>query len=101
MMDLERERMKEVWCRMGKEQSALMEARDGIIKLTAKGTTELWRLKTCMADQLKGYKKRICTANNEDTKSRERREEAARKEEMARRRPSINRDYVMIKTILF
>ena len=41
MMDLERERMKEVWCRMGKEQAALLDARDGMLKLTAKGTTEL------------------------------------------------------------
>ena len=41
MMATERERMKEVWCRMGKEQAALMEARDGMVKLTAKGTTEL------------------------------------------------------------
>ena len=64
-----------------------------MIKLTAKGTTELWRLKTCMADQLKDYEKKICAANNEDAQSRERREKTARSEEMARRRPSINREH--------
>ena len=95
MMATERERMKEVWCRMGKEQAALLEARDGMLKLTAKGTTELWRLKTCMADQVKDFEKRICAANSEDTLSRERREEAARIEEVARRRPLSNREHTV------
>ena len=92
-MELERERMKEVWCRMGKEQAALLDARDGMLKLTAKGTTELWRLKARMEGQLKDFEKRICAANSEDTQSRERREEAARSEEVARRRPSSNREH--------
>ena len=66
MMTRERERMKEVWERMRKEHAALMEARDGLAKLTAKGTTDLWRLKTRMADQLKDYEKRISAAASED-----------------------------------
>ena len=78
MMTRERERMKEVWERMRKEQAALMEARDGLAKLTAKGKTDLWRLKTRMSDQLKDYEKRIAAAASEDNQSRETREKAAR-----------------------
>ena len=77
MMTRERERMKEVWERMRKEQAALMEARDGMANLTAKGTTELWRLKIRMSDQLKDYEKRIAAAASEDNQSRETREKAA------------------------
>ena len=96
MMNLERERMREVWCRMEKEQKALLDTRDGMTKLMAKGTTELWRLKQRMDCLLKGFKNKICKACGEENKSREKREEAAknraRSEEAARRRPLSNRE---------
>ena len=88
MMTRERERMKEVWDRMRKEQAALMEARDGMAKLTAKGITELWRLKTRMSDQLKDYEKRIATAASEDNQSRETRKKAARVQARSSTRPN-------------
>ena len=79
-MDLERERMKEFWCRMKKGQTPLLDTRDGMLKLAAKGTTELWRLK-------KGFENKICEARSEETRSRD------RLEEVARRGPSSNREY--------
>ena len=63
--------MKEVWERLRKEQTALMEARDALSKLLSKGTTDIWRLKTKMSDQLKGYEKKIATAATEDNQTRE------------------------------
>ena len=51
MMNLERERMTEVWTRMEKEQKALLDTRDGMTKLMAKGTTELWHLKQPGAEE--------------------------------------------------
>ena len=97
MMDLERERMKEVWCRMEKEQAALLDTRDGMLKLVTKGTTKLWRLKQRMEYLMKGFENKICKACSEETKSRDKREEAAksraRGEEVARRRPSSNREH--------
>ena len=96
MMNLERERMREVWCRMEKEQKALLDTRDGMTKLMAKGTTELWRLKQRMECLLKGFENKICDACGEENKSRAKREEAARSrersEEAARRRPLANRE---------
>ena len=96
MMNLERERMKEVWTRMEKEQKALLDTRDGMTKLMAKGTTELWRLKQRMECLRKGFENKICDACGEENKSRAKREEAARSrersEEAARRRPSANRE---------
>ena len=59
MINLERERMREVWCRMEKEQKALLDTRDGMTKLMAKGTTELWRLKQRMECLLKGFENKI------------------------------------------
>ena len=48
MMNLERERMREFWTRMEKEKKALLDTKDGMTKLMAKGTTELWCLKQRM-----------------------------------------------------
>jgi hypothetical protein len=78
IMTKEKDRMKEVWDRMRQEQVALMEARDGLAKLTAKGTTDLWRLKTRMGEQLKDYEKKIAEAAATDNQNRERWEMAAR-----------------------
>ena len=64
--------MKEFWCRMKKGQTALLDTRDGMLKLAAKGTTELWRLK-------KGFENKICEARSEETRSRDRLEEVARR----------------------
>ena len=86
-MDLERERMKEVWCRMEKEQTALLDTRDGMLKLAAKGTTELWRLKQRMECLMKGFENKICQACSEETRSRD------RPGEVARRGPSSDREY--------
>ena len=78
IMTKEKDRMKEVWDRMRQEQVALMEARDGLAKLTAKGTTDLWRLKTRMGEQRKDYEKKIAEAAATDNQNRERWEMAAR-----------------------
>ena len=82
MMDLERERMKEFWCRMKKGQTPLLDTRDRMLKLAAKGTTELWHLK-------KGFENKICEACSEETRSRD------RLEEVARRGPSSNKEYAL------
>ena len=58
--DLERERMKEVWCRMEKEQTVLLDTWDGMLKLAAKGTTDLWRLKQRLECLMKGFENKIC-----------------------------------------
>ena len=87
MMDLERKRMKEVWCRMEKEQTALLDTQDGMLKLAAKGTTDLWRLKQRLECLMKGFENKICEARSEETRSRD------RLEEVARRGPSSNREY--------
>ena len=85
--DLEREWMKEVWCRMEKEQTALLDTWDGMLKLAAKGTTDLWRLKQRLECLMKGFENKICQACSEETRSRDRREE------VARRGPSSDREY--------
>ena len=81
---------------MEKEQKDLLDTRDGMTKLMAKGTTELWHLKQRMECLLKGFENKICDACGEENKSRAKREEAARSrersEEAARRRPSANRE---------
>ena len=86
-MDLERERMKEFWCRMKKGQTALLDTRDGKLKLAAKGTTELWRLMQRLECIMKGMKNKICEARSEETRSRD------RLEEVARTGPLSNREY--------
>ena len=83
MMVKERERMKEVWERLRKEQTALMEARDGLSKLMTKGTTDIWRMKNKMAEQLKDYEKRIAAAAKEDDQIREARERKTKEREEA------------------
>ena len=40
---------------MEKEQTALLDTRDGVLKLATKGTTELWRLKQRMECLMKGF----------------------------------------------
>ena len=87
MMDLERERMKEFWCRMKKGQTALLDTRDGMLKLAAKGTTKLWRLKQRLECLMKGFENKICEARSWETRSRD------RLEEVARLGPSSNREY--------
>ena len=81
---------------MEKDQEALLNTRDGMTKLMAKGTTELWRLKQRMECLLKGFENKICAACGEENKSRAKREEEARSrdrsEEAARRRPLANRE---------
>ena len=55
MMNIERVRMREVWTRMEKEQRALLDTKDGMTKLVAKGTLDLWRLKQRMECLFKGF----------------------------------------------
>ena len=87
MMDLERERMKEFWCRMKKGQTPLLDTREGMLKLAAKGTTELWRLKERLECLMKGFENKICEVRSGETRSRD------RLEEVARRGPLSNREY--------
>ena len=75
--------MKEVWERLRKEQTALIEAREGLSRLLSKGTTDIWRMKANMADQLKNYEKKIAAAATKDNKFREARETAAKEQEEA------------------
>ena len=93
-MEKERERMKEVWERLRKEQTALMEARDGLSKLMTKGTTDIWRMKNKMAEQLKEYEKRIAAAATEDDQVREARERKTKEQEQAMKgeRPNAGRE---------
>ena len=65
MMNLEREKMREVWCRMEKEQNALLDTRDRMTKLMSKGTTELWRHRQRMECLLKGFENKICNTRGE------------------------------------
>ena len=83
LMEKERERMKEVWERLRKEQTALMEARDGLSKLLTKGTTDIWRMKSKMSEQLKEYERRIAAAATEDDQVREARERKTKEQEQA------------------
>ena len=85
MMIDERERVKEVWERLRREQSALLEAREDLSKLLTKGTTDIWRMKSKMTEQLKTYEKRIAEAAMEDNQIRETRERKAKEREEARK----------------
>ena len=69
-MERERERMKEVWERLKKEQKALTEVKEEMSKLMARGTTDIWRLKSRMAEQLREYEGNIVAAAAEDDQSR-------------------------------
>ena len=42
---LEKERMSRVWSRMEREQAAISDTRDALLKEAGKGTTALWRMK--------------------------------------------------------
>ena len=55
MMNMERFRIREVRIRMAKQQRALLNTKDGMTKLMAKGTSDLWRLKQRMECLLKGF----------------------------------------------
>ena len=68
-MERERVRMKEVWERLRKEQTALKEVREGFSKIMSKGTTNIWRMKANMAEQLKGYERKIAAAATEDNQT--------------------------------
>jgi len=76
----EQSRMREVWMRMSQEQTALKEARGNLVSLTEKGTTEMWRLRTRMTENLKVYERKIAEAAGKDNKKREKWEEEAKKE---------------------
>ena len=43
--NLEKERMNRVWSRMEREQAAISDTRDALLKESGKGTTALWRMK--------------------------------------------------------
>jgi hypothetical protein len=81
--------MKEVWERLRKEQTALKEVKEGFSKLMARGTTDIWRMKANMAEQLKGYERKIAAAATEDNQTREARERATKEQEetLSRERP--------------
>ena len=72
LQDLERERMNGVWSRMEKEQAALMDTRDALLKLAGKGTTDLWRLKQRMECIMAGPKDKLCEACRDESSSRDR-----------------------------
>ena len=94
LMEKERERMKEVWERLRKEQTALLEAREKLSKLMTKGTTDIWRMKNAMAEQLKEYERMIAAAATEDDQAREARERMTKEQEQAMKgeRPHSGRD---------
>ena len=79
LQDLERERMNGVWSRLEKEQAALFDTRDALLKLAGKGMTDLWRLKQRMECIMAGLKDKLCEACSDETRSRDRREEEARR----------------------
>ena len=82
-MERDRERMKEVWERLRKEQTVLKEVREGFSKLMSKRTTDIWRMKANMGEQLKGYERKIAAAATEDNQTREARERATKEQEEA------------------
>ena len=88
-MERDRERMKEVWERLRKEQTVLKEVREGFSKLMSKRTTDIWRMKANMGEQLKGYERKIAAAATEDNQTREARERATKEQEetLSRERP--------------
>jgi hypothetical protein len=81
VFERERERMKEVWERLKKEQKALTKVKEEMSKLMARGTTNIWRLKSRMSEQLREYKGKIAAAAAEDHQSREARERMAKERE--------------------
>ena len=66
---------------MEEQPESLMEARDGLSKLMTKGTTDIWRMKSKMAEQLREYEGRIAAAAAEDDQSRKVRERKAKERE--------------------
>ena len=54
--------MNGVWSRLEKEQAALFDTRDALLKLAGKGTTDLWRLKQRMECIMEGLKDKLCEA---------------------------------------
>ena len=58
-----------------------MEARDGLSRLLTKGTTDIWRMKNKITEQLKDYEKRIAAAATEDNQIREARERKTKEQE--------------------
>ena len=77
----ERDRMSEVWDRLKKEQKALQEVKEEMSKLVARGTTDMWRLKSRMLEQLREYEGKIAAAAAEDDQSRKARERMAKEKE--------------------
>ena len=94
LMEKERARMKEVWERLRKKQTALLEAREKLSKLMTKGTTDIWKIKNAMAEQLKEYERMIAAAATEDDQAREARERMIKEQEQAMKgeRPRAGRD---------
>ena len=75
--------MSEVWDRLKKEQKALKEVKEEMSKLVARGTTDMWRLKTRMSEQMREYEGKIAAAAAEDDQSRKARERVAKEKEEA------------------
>ena len=86
MEDLEKERMNRVWSRMEREQAAISDTRDALLKEAGKGTTALWRMKQRVEDIMAGLRETLCEACRDECRGQEWREERSM------RAPSIDRE---------
>ena len=93
--NLEKERMNRVWSRMEKEQAAISDTRDALLKVAGKGTTELWQMKQRVEDIMAGLRETFCEACWDECRGQDRREEMSRRapsNDMERPSPQPNKE---------
>ena len=85
---LEKDHLSQIWSRMEREQAAILDTRDALLKEAGKGTTALSRMKQRVKDIMAGLRETLCEICREECRGQEREQ----REERSIRAPSIDRE---------
>ena len=85
---LKKERLSRVWSRMEREQAAILDTKDALLKEAGKGITTLWRMKQRVDDIMEGLRETLCETCREECRGQEREQ----REERSMRAPSMDRE---------
>ena len=85
---LKKEHLSRVWSRMEREQAAILDTKDALLKEAGKGITTLWRMKQRVDDIMEGLRETLCETCREECRGQEREQ----REERSMRAPSMDRE---------
>ena len=63
---LEKDHLSQIWSRMEREQAAILDTRDALLKEAGKGTTALSRMKQRVKDITAGLRETLCEICREE-----------------------------------